>query len=183
MTRPTRKDCRYAPFYCEENVWWLAQRDDLRPGLRFVVFISNPGLSCALWSQRAAQPDNAVIWDYHVVLLVQDDMRSWIYDLDSRTPFPAPARAYLKATFHELLDLRPEFLPMFRVVPAAEFVAAFASDRSHMTEGGAFRSEPPPWPAIGGQGGAPNNLPRFIDVQAPFLGEIFDRDGLEQNFT
>ncbi len=84
---------QYQPFYCEENVWCLAQRADLVTGPAEVVFIFGPdhpdGRSraggslaeamgspsgcrlearVACWYQRAAREGEAVLWDYHVIL-------------------------------------------------------------------------------------------------------------------
>ena len=56
----------YAPCYCEENVYLLCQELSLRgeeDESFFVVFISNPSQSVALWSQRSAtQVGYPVIW-------------------------------------------------------------------------------------------------------------------------
>jgi hypothetical protein len=69
-------------------------------------------------------------------------------------------------------------MPRFRVVDAEAFVASFASDRSHMRRrDGGFREPPPPWPPIGAPGAAPN-LMRFVDVTAPFAGEVLDLEAL-----
>ncbi|CAA7265438.1 unnamed protein product [Cyclocybe aegerita] len=110
----------------------------------YVVFISNANQSVALWSQKAARArGNAVIWDYHVILLLrprqQDDgslasrpgkLRSWVYDFDTTLPIPCPWEDYLDSTFFR--GITPEYESQFRVVPGPPFLENFASDRSHM---------------------------------------------------
>jgi hypothetical protein len=159
----------YQPFWCEENVWHLVVRDDLGEGDRSVVFVSNAGRQVALWEQKASrEPDGLVVWDYHVVLRVG----GMLWDLDTRLPCPLPARAWVDATFR---PVAPEYAPRFRVIEAAVFRDAFASDRRHMKdEHGQWRAPPPPWPAIGDG----HTLPEFIDVARPFLGDVVDLEGL-----
>jgi hypothetical protein len=162
-----RASLEYQPFYCEENVWHLARRFEGRPAK--VVFISNAQKTCALWQQRAAEPGLPVIWDYHVVL----SAARMIHDLDTRLPFPSPAREWIDGTFP--LPLPEELAPRFRVVSAARFVEVFASDRSHMRDaGGAYRASPPPWAPIG----IGSNLMRFADMSDGFEGEVCALDGL-----
>lgn len=124
-----------------------------------------------MWNQRAAgRPGRALVWDYHVVVLARDPWEIW--DLDTFLGCPVPAAEYLLHTFHPTLPA--EYAPRFRLVEADTFAAAFASDRSHMrTLDGRWQKPPPPWPPIG----APereSNLLRFVDVEAPFLGEVLD---------
>lgn len=159
----------YQPFWCEENVWQLARRDDLGSGRRRVVFVSNSAQQVALFEQKASREDDGlVVWDYHVVLLV--GVMAW--DLDSRLPCPVAATRWLDATFRPV----PEpHAPRFRVIEGDEFVREFASDRRHMrAPDGTWRAEPPPWPAIGNG----HALPRFIDVEAAFIGELHDLSSL-----
>ncbi|SPQ96284.1 unnamed protein product (mitochondrion) [Plasmodiophora brassicae] len=135
----------YAACYCEENAWQLCARArrlgrDL-PGF-FVVFISNPARTVRLFKQRAGRDHMGhVIWDYHVVVIVQSADRSIVYDQDTTmTPFPI------------------DFETMFRVVPAERYLADFSSDRSHMATSDA---SPPPWKPIWN---GLMNLDTFIDM-------------------
>ena len=166
---------RYAPFYCEENVFHLAGEPLLAGRPRRVVFVSNAARRVAMWEQRAAGgPGQAMLWDYHVVLLAAYPWEVW--DLDTLLGFPVPAGEYLDASFRA--GLREAYMPRFRVVDADLFVATFASDRSHMRRrDGRWKKPPPPWPPIGAPG-AEANLMRFVDVTAPFLGEVMDLEGL-----
>jgi hypothetical protein len=161
----------YQPFWCEENVWHLAARDDVGEGPRSVVFVSNASQQVALWEQKASrEPDGLVVWDYHVVLRVG----AMLWDLDTRSGCPLDVGRWIDATFR---PVDPAFAPRFRVVDAADYRRVFASDRRHMKDAqGNWRAPPPPWPAIG-QG---HTLPQFIDTSTPFLGEVLDLDGLRE---
>jgi hypothetical protein len=103
------------------------------------------------------------------VLLVAEPWEIW--DLDTLLGFPVPARAYLRGSFHP--GLPEEYHPRFRLVEAEILASTFASDRSHMMRGGRYRKPPPPWPAIGVPART-SNLMRFVDVTAPFVGEVLD---------
>lgn len=169
---------RYQPFYCEENVWWLA-RDEARFGgrLRWGVFICNATRQCALWAQRLARPGRPVLWDYHVVLAVGGATCD-VWDLDSRLGAPVPLSTWLAATFLPLAPGSEHLAPRFRVVEAGELVARFSSDRSHMRDArGAFLQPPPPWPppVLPGQG---SNLARFLDPADPIAGVVVGIEGL-----
>ena len=166
---------RYAPYYCEENVLHLAAEPLLAQRPRQVVFISNAGRSCAVWHQRAARrPGTPMVWDYHVVLLVGAPWEIW--DLDSTLGLTTPAAEYLGRSFRA--DIPADYLPLFRLVDADAFTSAFASDRGHMRRAdGRWLKPPPPWPAPGAPGAEPN-LMRFVDVTAPFLGEVLDLEAL-----
>lgn len=136
-----------------------------------MVFISNPTRAAAMWHQRAAgRPDRPIVWDYHVIVLAHDPMEIW--DLDTSLDLPTPALTYLRRSFPP--GVPPRYHPRFRIVDAAVFAEAFASDRSHMKlRSGRHKKPPPPWPPIG----APDrlsNLVRFVDMEAPYLGEVID---------
>ena len=139
--------CRYHPFYCEENAWWLCAEPALGPGQRHVVFIVNRQGACPLAAQKAVPPGELCWWDYHVVVL---DGTGRIWDLDTRLGCPLPASAWLDGSFPFLPRLPANLRPLFRLIPAAQYRAHFGSDRSHMrTADGGWLHPPPPWPAIG----------------------------------
>ncbi len=163
---------RYQPFYCEENVWHLCQDERVAATRNFAIFISNVGRAFPMHAQRAAAtPGEAVVWDYHAVLLAGRD----IWDLDCRLGAPLSLDAWLAASF----PVQPPLTaPRFRVVAAALFVGRFASDRSHMRDAsGAWRHPPPSWPAIGD---GSTNLKQFVDMEQTFHGDVVDADGLRR---
>ena len=91
---------------------------------------------------------------------------SLVYDLDSRLPFPCSFSCYVQRALLPALDYSPSFHPLFRVLPAAQLLSTFASDRSHMrsAEGG-YLATPPPWPSIG----RGHNLSQFTCMSAEQL--------------
>jgi len=163
-------DPSYCPFYCEENIWWLAADDRVGAGRRQVVVISNPERKVALWSQRAGleAQQGLVVWDYHVVLAC-DEM---LWDLDSALGVPVPLSGYLPATFR---GAPPAFQPSFRVLDAEVYRETFASDRRHMRgEDGGFVRTPPRWPPLGDG----HRLPDLLDFDRPGPGQVVDVEGL-----
>ena len=164
---------RYAPYYCEENAWWLAQE----PGLEHaqVIVITNRTRSVAMHAQRASEEGAPVVWDYHVVLAVDGA----IWDLDCTLGMPISAQAWIDASFDPRVPDR--FAPRFRIVDRELYVSRFASDRRHMRrEDGGWHVPPPPWNVIGG--GA-HELDHWIDVDDERLGPWIDRTALLARLT
>jgi hypothetical protein len=165
----------YQPFYCEENVWHLCQRPELT-GRASALFISNANRTCALWNQRAANPGDPVVWDYHVVAVSLAEGLIW--DLDTRLPLPVPLRAYLDGTFTKDPRLPDALAPLFRLIDGSEYVASLVSDRSHMlNDEGEYREPPPAWDPIGAE--RADTLQRFIDMEAETIGEVLTLSELE----
>ncbi len=140
----------YQPFWCEENIWQLAAHPAPGAGERLVLVITGAAAEVACWNQRAGRPRQPILWDYHVVLAVRST--AWhIWDLDTRLPVPSPASAWLHASFPSPERVRTEFQPRFGVFTAAEWIAGFGSDRSHMRrDDGGWQHPPPVWPPITG---------------------------------
>jgi hypothetical protein len=139
----------HQPFWCEENIWHLAQHPAPGAGERLVLVISGAGGEVACWAQRAGRAGRPILWDYHVVLAVrwEDGWRIW--DLDTRLGCPLPAATWLHGTFPCPDRVLPAFQPRFAVIPAATWIASFGSDRAHMRDaGGGWQRPPPPWPPI-----------------------------------
>jgi hypothetical protein len=170
----------YQPLYCEENVYHLAAHPTLAGFEKKVAFVSNERLRVTMWYQRAARiAGEAVVWDYHVMLLAKAGTRWDVWDLDTTLDFPTCAHDYLHQTFGGRPS-RHSLRPRFRLVDAGEFASIFASDRSHMRlADGRFRAPPPPWRPIGGPN-AVTNLARFIDMTVPFVGEVIELDELRR---
>lgn len=165
----------YAPFYCEENVWYLCLDPRVCADERLVVFITNASRTVALWCQRAAaELGQPLIWDYHAVMFARTGDIWQVFDVDTTLDVPCPADEYLRATFRGGQHVPVQFRPHFRLVGATEFVRTFASDRSHMRDDDGRLVKPVPlWPPIGPEG-APSNLMRFVDLTVPFIGEVVD---------
>jgi len=103
-------DSIYTPFWCEENVYDLVAKFTANEAIASLwhistVFISNPSKTVALWGQKLAKrdpPDNVVVWDYHVVLVLtprapstpassinpDEVVQGWVYDFDTVLPIP-----------------------------------------------------------------------------------------------
>lgn len=149
----TKRDAlKYQAFWCEENIWHLAQAPETAAGERLVLAISGVSGHVACWQQKAGEPDEGLMWDYHVVLATK--VGTWqIWDLDSRLGAPVPAAIWLKESF-PFPDFVPRrFHPRFAVIEAQTYVQDFTSDRSHMRDKfGNWTQPPPPWPAICGSG-------------------------------
>ena len=137
----------YTRAYCEENVYRLCERIGEQQSKVDVVFISNATASVAIWQQaQATAPHLPIVWDYHVICIAD----GCVYDLDSSLPFGCGVDEYLAKSFPFRESVAREFHPMFRVIPAAEYLQDFGSDRSHMQRlDGSWLAPPPEWPCIG----------------------------------
>lgn len=130
-----------------------------------------------MWNQRAGR-GKPVVWDYHVILLVEDPLEVW--DVDSTLGIPSNLSDYLEGSFHPYVLAK--FAPCFRMVCAEEFVEVFVSDRSHMQRAdGSYRKPPPNWPMIG-KTGAPSNLMRFVDMELEFAGDVVSLSEMRERF-
>nr|XP_039255419.1 protein N-terminal glutamine amidohydrolase-like [Styela clava] len=165
---PNRDECTYTKCYCEENVWKLCKyiEDSGKIELlsnSYAIFISNHDRTIPLWKQKASKrSDTMVMWDYHVILFVENE--SLIYDLDTMLGFPCSLEEYATEAFNFNMKLKPQFERLLRVVPATEFLKTFASDRTHMlTEDGEWTSPPPDYPPISSSSST-NNLQSFISM-------------------
>ena len=132
-----------------------------------------------MWEQRAAAPGFPIVWDYHVVLLLQEQAGFTILDRDCRLGPALSAGEWLEASFHQLSVGDGQLAPCFRLVPAEIYRRELRSDRSHMRCDGAWIQAPPPWPTIG----SGMNLMRFVDMQADFHGELVDLETLRQRVS
>ncbi|XP_032832937.2 protein N-terminal glutamine amidohydrolase [Petromyzon marinus] len=195
---PPRDQCGYWGCYCEENVWKLIEhargrRRTLR-GL-YAVFISNDARTVPLWKQKCKQgTDEPVLWDYHVLLLLQhaedgsssnssSSSSSFVYDLDSTLPFPCTLDSYAAQALRPDRDLKRRYRRRLRVVPADTFMRTFASDRSHMQdELGQWRAPPPPHPCIRTEG-CVMNLDDFVSMDpAVGCGEVLALEDFVERF-
>ena len=174
---------RYQPYYCEENIWHLCRDRGFEERRAFVVFISNEGRSCALWSQRAApQTGVPVVWDYHVVAIDASGNEAQVWDLDTVVGAPVDFGRWWKTTF-PLGESVPERLrPTFRVVEADTYLERFSSDRSHMRDDdGGWKKPPPDWEPIF-EADEGMNLERFVAMDDDFVGEVLEMEAFCRRF-
>ncbi len=142
----------HQPFWCEENIWHLAQNPTTAANERVVLVIAGAEAEVACWHQKAGIDGNPVLWDYHVVLATRTD--GWrIWDLDGRLGHPVSARTWLQTTFPHPELVPARYQPRFAVIAADDYVRRFGSDRSHMRgPDGLWLQTPPPWDEIAGHG-------------------------------
>lgn len=165
-----RANAARQPFFCEENVFCLLTGGAL-PEAGAAVFVTNRARQVAMWGQRLASQD-PIFWDYHVVALLPH--AGLILDLDDREHVAWPVAAWLPHAFRAPW---PRHQPRFRIVPLAELLATFSSDRRHMRGKDGEPLQPfPPWPApfrpeLG------HTLHRFLDLDDPIAGTVTDVAG------
>lgn len=137
-------------------------------GLTLAIYL----LCCVqvpFWCQKSARHAGMpVVWDYHVFFIWQPDDSSttWVLDLDTTLPFPCPISDYLTSALkpgHEIFREYPNLRRRFRVVTAAQYLANFSSDRSHMLVGGQYSATPPSYPCIRSSQ-SDNNLQVYLDM-------------------
>jgi hypothetical protein len=172
---------RYTPFYCEENIWHLAQEKCLQGREAFVVIISGEGDYRRLWFQSLGEGrELPVFWDYHVLLLVYND--GWrVWDLDTTLGLPASAETYFQKTFLSAgIDLENCDV-ILRLIASESYVQSFSSDRSHMkSPTGKWLAPPPEWPAI--TKGDKSNLLDWLDIGRDDPGQVHTLAEFMSNF-
>ena len=165
------RDFRYTSFYCEENIWHLAQEECFHGREAFAAIISGKGDYRKLWFQRQAEDqESPVFWDYHVLLLVYDN--GWhVWDLDTTLGLPAFAEIYFQKTLLSAsIDLENCDV-ILRLIASESYVQSFSSDRSHMkSPTGEWLAPPPEWPAI--LHGGKSNLLDWLDVDLDGPGKV-----------
>ncbi|XP_064645092.1 protein N-terminal glutamine amidohydrolase-like [Lineus longissimus] len=127
-----------------------------------------------IWRQQAClEPENPIVWDYHVIFVRCRDCGSELYDLDTQLPFPCELNKYVEEALCYDDKLEAKYRRSFRVIPAVLYLEKFASDRSHMLDDdGIFRTDPPTYPCITTPE-IQNNLEDFINMDpAVGYGEI-----------
>ncbi|HOX93010.1 MAG TPA: hypothetical protein PLC54_08790 [Spirochaetales bacterium] len=177
----------YCPYYCEENIWRLLGRTEYEGKASWAVFVFGMHGRAAVFRQKSGQGPWALsLWDYHVVALVPDARGAHsgqlIIDFDSELGWPVPAVTWIRQSLcvpegcaYRLADAKP----IVRLLPAAEFVRRFYSDRSHMRKpDGTWQSPPPPWDSPKGDGSMDWSLASLIDPSNKEAGKLMDADEL-----
>jgi hypothetical protein len=114
-----------------------------------------------MFKQRALpedDPNEYVCWDYHVIVMRTQQnsttataTTTQILDIDTWIrPYPTPLSQYLDESFPHAPDptFNKQYLPLFHVIQAEDFIREFYSDRSHMFKNGKWSSPPPDYPPI-----------------------------------
>jgi len=133
MNKFKKTDYLYTPLFCEENIWHFIKMlidKGIKEQVIKVVFLTNKNKQIAIFNQQAADQDQAVIWDYHVILMVNIDQSHYVFDFDTRLPFPDSIENYLKNSLPD--NINTEYMSHFRIIPANVYLRNFHSDRSHM---------------------------------------------------
>lgn len=180
-----RENYKYCAFYCDENIWKLCetleQESTFKDRSAYVVFVTNPKQSVAIWHQKTSElADLPVVFDYHVVLLVEDDKLGWqVWDLDTRLNFPENAETYFHETFSPGYEIPEELLPVFRLVSADDYLKNYSTDRSHMRdENGEWQQPPPEWEApFHADKGI--NLFEYVQMEVGVTGKCLNGEVLE----
>lgn len=166
-----KEDFLYQPYYCEENIWHVCQHEQFEHS--YVIFIASTGSSFPMLNQSVMDnPSVPILWDYHVVLLVHDEVNQ-ILDFDTVLPFCSDIDTYFSHSFLDNRLLIEQEQPLFRIVPVSDYISQFSSDRSHMKSGVGWLAPPPPWPTIGE---ATSNLSDFIDMRNRTIGDVLTID-------
>ncbi|GAA5951912.1 hypothetical protein JCM10213_008723 [Rhodosporidiobolus nylandii] len=175
-------DAPHVPYYCEETVFMLLASLQPTPPSHppprlFAAFISNPARHALLFQQKASRAGEEqgyyVIWDYHVVALRVEGGRVDVLDRDSRLGERVELADYVHQTFRpDLFEedvLDPSLQSRIRLVPAADFLANFASDRSHMLVPSSTALDAPPLSSLNPAPTAPSPAPpRYIQPVPPY---------------
>ena len=128
-----KSDYLYTALFCEENIWLLADsliKEGINANNIYVLFLGNQNQQISVFNQLSSKPDRAVIWDYHVILLTMIDQSQYIYDFDTRLPFPCKLEHYIHNSFAS--NTHKQYVCQFRIIPASLYLSRFYSDRSHM---------------------------------------------------
>lgn len=173
---------QYTPFYCEENIWQLAQEHCFRGQQTMVVMVSGKGSHRRLWLQNQSRnPQTPVLWDYHVILLSFDD-GWWVWDLDTVLGLPVHAATYFPATFLPPGVDAKNCDVILRLIKAEDYVRDFSSDRSHMKKpNGQWQAPPPEWPTI--VNGGRSNLLDWLDIERDSPGQVLTLVDFIDNFV
>jgi len=170
MNLPQREHYAYHSRYCEENIWLLCQQPEFAASDVIVIAATQAECFPILCQRAADAPDQPLLWYYHVVLLWSNSEQTYLIDFDTTLPFCTPVTDYFQSSFLDEETLYPEFIPLFRVMPAQDYVRILRSDRSHMRTKNGWQAPPPHWPVISAN---ESNLHQFTDMNDREYGQIF----------
>ena len=133
MQKFKKNNYLYTSLFCEENIWHLTQSlisQGIEENNINILFLSNEIRKIAIFNQLAANHDEIVVWDYHVILLAKTEGSLKVFDFDTRLPFPTDIDDYLHRSLPD--NIHNEYSSQFRLIPASKYIDFFYSDRSHM---------------------------------------------------
>ena len=161
MNTLDKNQYHYTSLFCEENIWKLIESclDNSCIIPIDVLFIINQFNSIALLEQQKSISEQAVVWDYHVVLSAQIENQLVILDFDSRCKFPCKINTYFNSTFANYNNLPNHYRPFLKPIAADYYYQNFTSDRSHM-QGIIPQSEFPAYDII-----LPNNTDNLLSLE------------------
>ena len=127
----------------------------------WVIMITSKSQGTPIWSQKSSKgDDDFVLWDYHVVVLLNGK----IFDFDSNLSFPTLATNYIEQAFRPGTPIRDENAQRFRVMSGREYLLLFSSDRSHMAH--VPIENHPPWaPIKGSNAKLGHTLPALLNTE------------------
>ena len=138
----------YTSLFCEENIWHFSNSlidQGIKDKEITILFITNKRNKIAISNQLAADHGETVVWDYHVILLANINHSYYIFDFDSRLPFPCNFKYYLQNSLPD--NINNEYSSQFRLIPANKYLNELNSNRNHM-KGIISSSLFPPYPEI-----------------------------------
>lgn len=109
------------------------------------------------------------------ITVVRRECFRYVLDFDTTLSFCSPVEDYFRQSFLDEDYLKPAFVPLFRVMPASDYVTQLLSDRSHMRTAAGWMAEPPDWPPISMM---ESNLEKFIDMTDREFGQVMTAEQL-----
>ena len=191
-TADSRERYQYASCYSEENVFKMCAARRWSDEEGFAIFVGN-ATSTVSFKHHVKNPSGTVVWDYHVFYLSKPRGSSSfeVRDQDSSLSFPSACATYATKTFPSSTGtLSSKHLPpLFRVVPASEYLSSFSSDRSHMVKSiGSDKAVTycypvPSWAAIR-SGAQTNNLATkfYLSANEGGAGVVMDLEEFTSHF-
>ncbi|KAI6649353.1 Protein N-terminal glutamine amidohydrolase isoform X1 [Oopsacas minuta] len=143
----------YTKFYCEENIWKLAEHISNKCtdfSKCYVIISSNDKKKVPFFHHKTGKAENMYmqIWDYHLIIIWKESKEQIVvYDLDTNLPFPMVFDQYKQLHLQpDIMNrMTADFQRSYRILKAQDFLNYFASDRSHMIESnGSYYAPPPP---------------------------------------
>lgn len=178
MLLPEREPYLYHASYCEENIWHLCQHHEFAQS-QVIVIAAQAECFPMLYQRAARSAQEPLLWDYHVVLLWQNNSLNYLLDFDTRLGFCTPLEEYMQQSFLADKLLYPEYIPLFRLISAQEYVRYLKSDRRHMQTPEGWLAPPPPWPPISEN---ESNLHQFTNTADHSYGKVLSAATLLETF-